>query len=148
MDQSPPSPSPINLLSVLEGVTNWYGIGAWRTLGVPYFKLANIDHRSPTPTASEGLEAARRSGWRTTLPPAGEGWPGLCIGRETWLHEHTALQRVYVPQVPPRYVCCAVCACVPHALSRPVASTSRVVRPNPHPLDHILYLLPPLPNLN
>ena len=24
---------------------------------------------------------------------------------------------------------------------RPVASTSRVVRPNPHPLDHILYLL-------
>ena len=84
-----------NLLSVLEGVTDWYDLGGW--LGVPYSKRDDIRLRSPT--ASEGLEVVLKE-WLENHPAP--SWRGLARAlywtRE--VPEHTALQRVYHKYLP------------------------------------------------
>ena len=84
-----------NLLSVLEGVTNWSDLGLW--LGVPRSKRDDIDRRSPTD--SEGLEAVLKE-WLENYPAP--SWRGLAraLYRREEVPEHTALQRVYHKYLP------------------------------------------------
>ena len=84
-----------NLLSVLEGVTDWYRLGY--CLGVPGSKRDDACRRSPTD--SEGLEAVLKE-WLENHPAP--SWRGLAraLYRRREVPEHTALQRVchkYLP---------------------------------------------------
>ena len=84
-----------NLLSVLEGVTNWNSLGYY--LGVPRSKMVDIDDRFPT--ASERLEAVLKE-WLENHPAP--SWRGLAraLYRVRRVPEHTALQRVYHKYLP------------------------------------------------
>ena len=84
-----------NLLSVLEGVIDWYNLCI--LLGVPDSKRDDIDDRSPTD--SEGLEAVVKEYLENHPAPS---WRGLAraLCRKQDVPEHTALQRVYHKYLP------------------------------------------------
>ena len=84
-----------NLLSVLEGVTNWYDLGLW--LGVPRSKRDDI--RCRYLTDSEGLKAVLKE-WLENHPAP--SWRGLAraLYRRRGVAELTALQRVYHKYLP------------------------------------------------